>query len=69
MAKKEKPAAESVASAPSTTTGAAKKPAGPRVRAATRLGRLPPKNKSRLPRKEKKKLQAQELKAGKLAAA
>jgi hypothetical protein len=45
------------ASAPST-----------RVRAASRAGRLPPKNKSRLPRKQKKKLQAKAAKAEKLAA-
>jgi hypothetical protein len=36
--------------------------AAPRVRAATRAGRLLPKNKSRLPRKAKKALQSKAAK-------
>jgi hypothetical protein len=41
----------------------------PRVRAATRAGRLLPKNKSRLPRKEKKALQSKAAKSRKHAKA
>jgi hypothetical protein len=45
-----------------------KAPAPPRVRAATRAGRIPPSNKTRLPRRAKKKLQTKALKAEKKAA-
>jgi hypothetical protein len=65
-------AAKAVGSAVGTLASLAgvSAPAKPaRVRAATRAGRLPPKNKSRLPRKQKKKLQAKALKAEKRAAA
>jgi hypothetical protein len=62
-----KTVAKAVGSAAGTVAAAAgvtapKAPAPPRVRAATRAGRLLPKNKSRLPRKAKKALQTEAAK-------
>lgn len=61
MAKVKKEEKQEEVSAPKVEAKAAS-PAPPRVRAATRSGRLLPKNKSRLPRKAKKALQSKAAK-------
>ena len=48
---------------------APEKTPAPRVRAATRAGRIPPSNKTRLPRRAKKKLQMTALKQARKKAA
>jgi len=59
MAKVKKEEKQEEVSAPKSEA----KAAPPRVRAATRAGRLLPKNKSRLPRKVKKALQSKAAKS------